>query len=170
MVLSHFGHDLRGIDGPSLSMEGSLFLDASAEEFEHTVSSDSNLPAPTLDTAGDFFYDQFASRLASLNGVSGWNAAVSRASVEDYVTTSSARLSVLSQTSAPVIAVHAADDPVVPYSEFQSFAQAQASNPSVLTLGTDDGSHCGFLGVYGAQWVADLINRALTLTATSNTK
>jgi len=67
-------------------------------------------------------------------------------SIESYIETSSALVNTISEISAPVILVHAQNDPVVDYSEFEAFAQAQQNNSRIFTLGTPDGSHCDNVG------------------------
>jgi predicted alpha/beta-fold hydrolase len=162
-VMSAFGYDLNGITGPAVPLEGIAFLSASVLSFNSDVkATDPSLPDLSLLSAGNTYYDQFQQRLQNSN-FPNWNPAVQRDSVENYLQTSSALLQNLSDISAPVILVHAQNDPVVPYDQFQTFAQQQINNPNISTLGTSDGSHCGFLGAYGADWVAGLVNRAIAL-------
>lgn len=165
-VMSAFGHNLSGISGPPLSTEGTLFLSAALGVFDGFVlSSGSGLTEPAFSSAGNVFYDQFTQRLQNLRAQapSDWNPSVSSDSVEWYLASSARLASGVNSSTAPVIMVHAQNDPVVAYSQFQAFADAQYGNPRVQTLGTPDGSHCGFVGVYGASWVAGLINRAVGL-------
>jgi len=98
-----------------------------------------------------------------LEAPSDWNSEVNISSVESYIQSSSDLVNQFAAVSVPVILVHAQNDPIVAFSQFQSFSNAQQSNPHVLTFATQDGSHCGFLGVYGAGFVSNLINRAVNL-------
>jgi predicted alpha/beta-fold hydrolase len=164
-VMSAFNYSLNGISGPNLPLEGKIFLSSSVSNFDSAVTASKTGFPNASGGAGSFFYNQFKERLIKISEAypSDWNPEVSRVSVESYIETSAALVHTIGQISVPVILVHAQNDPVVDYSEFESFAESQQSNPRVLTLGTKDGSHCGFLGVYGASWVAGLINRALSL-------
>jgi predicted alpha/beta-fold hydrolase len=162
-VMSAFNYNLRGISGPEMSLEGMAFLTANMLSFNSELKSiTTSLPDLSLSSAGDLYYNEFQQRLQSVN-TTNWNPAVSRASVESYIESSAALIQQIAEISTPVIVVHAENDPVVPYSQFQSFAQAQSRNVNISTLGTSDGSHCGFIGAYGASYVASLVNRAIGL-------
>jgi pimeloyl-ACP methyl ester carboxylesterase len=160
-VMTSFGRPLEGLLDTKLPDEGFLFLSADWAAFLSSVLS-LGAPIDPVVHAGDFFYSRFSARLAQ-TPPSDWNPSVTREGIEPYLETSGALLNALSSVQAPAIVVHAQDDPIVDYSEFEAFATAQAGNPNILTFGTKEGSHCGFLGIFGAPWVAGLINRALAL-------
>jgi predicted alpha/beta-fold hydrolase len=162
-VMSAFNYNLSGIAGPEMSLEGLAFLTANLLSFDSELNSiNTSLPELSLSGGGEFYYSEFQQRLQSVN-TANWNPAVSRSSVESYIESSAALIQQIAEISTPVIVVHAENDPVVPYSQFQSFAQAQSRNTNISTLGTSDGSHCGFIGAYGANYVASLVNRAIGL-------
>jgi len=170
-VMDAFNHPISGISGPNISLVGRAFLDGNLEGFDHLVTSiNPNAPTTPLKTAGAFFYNSFQERLASLRLLppvpplyEGWNPKVSRASVESYLATSTALIGQIGSIRAPIIMVHAQNDPVVDYEQFAVFAEAMLRNPRILTLGTEDGSHCGFIATYGTPWMDEMVNRALQL-------
>ena len=162
-VMRGFGRPLDGLGNFSLDWLGKLFLNLTVKSFAAALQKElPGILAPTPSDAGDYFYNHFQDRLDSIHAAD-WNPAVSQTSVEDYLKTSNELLGRLSQTQIPVIVIHSHDDPVVDYQQFKVFAQQQNANPKILTHATTFGSHCGFLGTYGADWVAELVNRALVL-------
>jgi pimeloyl-ACP methyl ester carboxylesterase len=160
-VMSSFGYHLSNLSGPSLSWLGGVFLEQALLGFDEAIgpSQPANALLSVLD-AGAFFYERFAQALRQ-TAPENWNPEVKRDSVESYLETSSALVQKLKNIRVPYIVVHAQNDPVVDFAQFESFAGSQAHNPNVLTLATPAGSHCGFIGAYGADWVADLLNRNL---------
>jgi len=68
----------------------------------------------------------------------------------------------IEQVNIPLVMVHAADDPSVPYEQFQELAFMGKGNTNICFLGLDHGGHWGFAESMGRQWVADVINKVMS--------
>jgi pimeloyl-ACP methyl ester carboxylesterase len=106
-----------------------------------------------------FFYSNFESRIKLIRT----NATPSEfdfSSLERYAYSCSLP-QLIEQVNTPLVMVHAADDPSVPYEQFQELAFMGKSNTNICFLGLDHGGHWGFAESMGRQWVADVINKVM---------
>lgn len=162
-LLTSFGHSLQSPKLPSLKPQGQIIADGLLKVMiatMHQLLPESPvLPAPQ---AGDFYYGNFQQRLKRISkelDSSTWNPSVSTDTVESYILSSSALVSGLDHLNVPLIAVHAENDPLVPFSQFKAVEIGQRSNPNVYTLATRFGGHWGFFDTYGADWIDQLVLR-----------
>ena len=120
-VVASFGHPLVGSSGETLGAAGKLVLYAGVPHFNRVLKSrgvnDFKLQFGHI---GDQLYDLFQKRL---------NEKYQGMSVESYEQWSSGLTQDIDLVRVPFTFIHAEDDMVIPYSDFQKFADRERCNP-----------------------------------------
>jgi predicted alpha/beta-fold hydrolase len=164
-LLAAFGHPISSPVGPPLTEGGAILAKSLVLRLKATLKSENEPYKFPIDETGDLFYKNFDTRLARLSklqsAMESWNPKVSTRSIEEYLATSSDLVAEdLHHSRVPLIVVHAENDPLIPFAQFQEFSKREASNPHVFTLATEQGGHFGFASPYGDDWLNELIKRA----------
>ena len=94
-------------------------------------------------------FDKRAMRLGEPGGLRAYMAATNLCSLGG-------------ESEIPIALIHAKDDPLVPVSHVRCVEDKATNNPNVAVYVTNNGGHWGFARTYGRDWVATVINRALT--------
>lgn len=107
-----------------------------------------------------FFHQAFDNRLAVLREqqirIHPWNPEFSRKDLNAFMRTTRIR-SLVSRIGTPLVLLHAANDPVVPASDFAEVARAAAGNPWVISRTTTYGGHADFDAAYGKDYLRSLL-------------
>jgi len=164
-LLSAFGHPITRPAGPPLSEGGALIAKGLVISLKKTLKAENQPHDFSISGTGDVFYKNFGERLNRLSLAGSekqsWNQGVAMSSVEDYLETSSAIVPAdMDRVKVPLVVVHAKNDPLVPFTQFEEFAKREDANPRILTLAVDQGGHFGFASPYGDDWINELITRA----------
>jgi hypothetical protein len=112
-----------------------------------------------------FFHSAFENRLELLRTQpripDTWNYAVIRLDSLDAFMQTTRIAGVIQEVQTPLVLLSARDDPAVPYSQFQSVAEAAAGNTWVLCHAVDHGGHFAFAEVYGKAYLGRVLRLML---------
>jgi hypothetical protein len=112
---------------------------------------------------GAAVYQAFQRRIEQLRqGPPGdWNPEVDLSSVEAYVVSSARLVDRLADAPRPLLLVHARNDSVCPFVDFERFARRHGKDDRISTLATRFGGHWGFTGTYGRDWFLEVLKLGL---------
>jgi hypothetical protein len=107
-----------------------------------------------------FFRKAFENRLAVLRNrqfqTKPWNEEILLVDLDAFM--QSSRIGPLvGWVRTPVVLLHAADDPIVPQSDFRKLGRSAANNPWIIWRLVENGGHAAFESAYGTDYLRNLL-------------